>query len=227
MDDHTTPITEALRAWHQDIPGATEELISLVYRELRHLAARALHREREGHSLSPTALVHETYVRLLEQKQVDWQNRQHFFSICARLMRRILVDHARGRLRAKRGGQWQRVTLEDQPWLAVDNPEELLAVDEALTELAQVDRIKADIVELRFFAGLTVAETAGALGISVPTVVRHWRLARAWLFRRIYGDGPPPGAGGEGARGRIPAPEAPPTPSANVPHPGGPGANTP
>ena len=179
-------VTAALQAWRHGEDDATSELISMVYEELRRLAARALRRERTDHTLSSTALVHEAYLRLDEQRGVDWCNRDQFFAIAARMMRRILVDHARSKMRVKRGGDRARVPLEDVTVMATHHPPELLAVDEALTELAAFDPFKEAIVELRFFAGLTVRETAQVLGVSEPTVVRHWRTVRAWLYRKLY-----------------------------------------
>lgn len=179
-------ITRTLRAWRADERGATADLVSLVYEELRRLADRSLNSERKGHTLSATGLVHETYLRLLEQKRVDWKSRRHFFALAARMMRRILVDHARERQRLKRGGRLHRVPLEEVTVMATERPPELLAVDQALTELARFDPFKEAIVELRFFAGFTVRETAEILEVSQPTVIRHWRTARAWLYRTIY-----------------------------------------
>lgn len=193
MDGETTSgaqgaVTEALRAWRRGEPEGDERLMELVYGELHHLAGRFLRGERMGHTLQPTALVHETYLRLLDQQRVDWRSRSHFFAISARVMRRILVDHARARQRLKRGGEVERVPFEDATGLGVERPDELVALDDALTELAKVDPAKAEVVELRFFGGFSVQETAEILAVSTPTVGRHWRLARAWLFREVYGE---------------------------------------
>ncbi len=179
-------VTSALRAWHRGEDRATSELMTLVYDELRRVANRSLRRERVDHTLNATALVHETYLRLSEQRRVEWHNREQFYSIAARMMRRILVDHARSKNRVKRGGEQVRVPLENATVMAIHHPPELLAVDEALTELAGFDPFKESIVELRFFAGFTVRETAQVLGVSEPTVIRHWRVVRAWLFRKLY-----------------------------------------
>lgn len=156
----------------------------LVYAELHRMAERFLRGERTGHTLQPTALVHEAYLRLVDQRRVDWRSRNHFFAIAARVMRRILVDYSRGRQRRKRGGG-ERIPLEDAAGLGLQRLPEIMALDEALAALARIDRRKAAVVELRYFGGFTAEETAAILEISVPTVGRHWRLARAWLFREI------------------------------------------
>lgn len=181
----------ALRAWRCGDPSAEERLIELVYADIHRMAKRFLQGERPGHTLQTTALVHEVYLRLIDQREVDWRSRNQFFAICARVMRRILVDHVRARRRVKRGGELERVLLDDlddATNLAVERPDELAAVDEALTALTEIDRQKAAVVELRFFGGFSVEETARILGVSVPTVGRYWRLARAWLYREIYGE---------------------------------------
>jgi RNA polymerase sigma-70 factor, ECF subfamily len=157
----------------------------LVYAELRRLAARYLRRERPGHSLQPTALVHEAYLRLVGQERVVWQNRAHFFGIAAQMMRRILVDHARGRRRGKRFGDAVRVTLDDRV-ATVSAPDcELLLLDLALDELTAIDPRQGQIVELRYFGGLSESEIAKVLAISRSTVTREWQIARGWLFRRV------------------------------------------
>jgi RNA polymerase sigma-70 factor, ECF subfamily len=166
--------------------AAREELIPLVYEELRRIAGRSFGRERSGHTLQPTALVHEVYQKLVDQQRVQWKNRNHFFAVAASLMRRILVDHARKRDAQRRGGGAERVALEEgnevaAPGLDVD----MLALDAALSELAAFDPGQARIVELRFFAGLSVVETAEALGSSRATVQRDWAMARAWLHRKL------------------------------------------
>jgi RNA polymerase sigma-70 factor, ECF subfamily len=179
----TTPaprnVTQMLIAWGQGDEAARDELIPLVYEQLRRIARNRLRGERAGHSLETTALINEAYLRLVEQ-QVDWQSRAHFFGIAARLMRHILVDKARARNRLKRGGDRQQISItavEEEPEQAAD----LLSLHEALESLAKVDPQKSQIVELRFFGGLTIEETAEVLGISTPTVERGWRAARAWL----------------------------------------------
>lgn len=188
MERPDDSVTKALRAWRGGDPAGDERLLALVYEELHHMAHRFLRGERPGHTLQATALVHEAYLRLVDQRRVDWRSRNHFFAISARTMRRILVDHARGRHRAKRGGGLERVDLGDVV-LGVERPDDVVALDEALTALAGIDPPKAAVVELRFFGGFSVEETAEILGISTATVGRAWRLARAWLFREIYGEG--------------------------------------
>ena len=157
----------------------------LVYEELRKLAHQHMRREHPGHTLQTTALVNEAYFRLVGQKQVRWQNRAHFFAISAQLMRRILVDHARGRQYAKRGGGAQKVSLDGVAVVAQEQAADLLALDEALRSLAAVDERKCRIVELRYFGGLGVEETAEALKLSPRTVMREWSMAKAWLYRAL------------------------------------------
>ena len=167
-----------------------DELLPLVYDELRRLARHYLSRERPGHTLEPTALVHEAYLRLVDPTRATWQGRTHFFATGARVMRHLLVDHARGKGRAKRGGAWRRVTLAEAvaPTLPRDlRREDLLALDAALSKLAQIDEREARIVELRFFAGLKVAEVASLLGVSKRTVEDDWVHARVWLRRELGG----------------------------------------
>ena len=179
-------VTALLLAWGRGESEARERLIPLVYAELRRLAAGAMAAERRDHTLEPTALVHETYLKLVRQADVPWQNRAHFFGVAARLMRQILVDHARVRGAQKRGGGRPRLTLDSALAAAAGGNEvELLALDDALTELSRIDEAQGRIVELRFFGGLSVPETAEALGISPATVKRDWAVARAWLFRRL------------------------------------------
>ena len=156
-----------------------------VYRELRRLARGMLAAERNGHTLEPTALVHETYLRLVDQRRTSWRNRAHFYAVAASLMRRILVDHARRRSARKRGGGVRPITLVDVASRSRDEAPELLALDEALAELEKLDARQRQVVELRFFGGLSQQEIAQSLGTSVSTVERQWRLARAWLFRRL------------------------------------------
>lgn len=183
-------VTEALRAWRRGDAAAEERLFHLVYGELRRLARRFLGGERRDHTLQPTALVHEVYLRLVDQQAVDWRSRSHFFSISARVMRRILVDHARARQRIKRGRDVERVPLDDLTDLVFERPDDLVALDEALTTLAEMDPWKAEVVELRYFGGFTARETAEILGVSEPTVRRHWRTARAWLYREVAAGSP-------------------------------------
>jgi RNA polymerase sigma factor (TIGR02999 family) len=158
--------------------------MALVYQELRARAPAHLRRERLGHSLQPTALVHEVYLRLVDQDRVAWQNRAQFFGVASQMMRRILVDRARARRTAKRSGQWTRVTL-DEAALAASRDVDVVDLDLALTKLATFDERKSRIVELRFFGGLSLEETGEVLGISVATVERDWQAARAWLFKRL------------------------------------------
>lgn len=166
---------------------ALDELLPLIYDELRSLANRYLRRERSDHTLQPTALVHEAYLKLIDQKHVRWQNRAHFFGVAANMMRRILVDHARRHTADKRGGEAEKMPLEEEILVvASDNKSvELLALDEALENLTKIDPQKARIVEMRYFGGLSVEETAEVLGVSPVTVKRQWRMAKAWLYGQI------------------------------------------
>lgn len=179
-------VTALLLRWSSGDRDAFERVVPLVYEECRRIAARQLRAERAEHTLNPTALVHELYLRLVDQTRADWQNRAQFFGVAARLMRRILVDHARSRNSQKRGGSKIFVTIEAAD--SVEDPRigDVLAIDEALGRLAQLDPDQERIVELRFFAGLTVEETALVLGRSARTVKREWQLARAWLFRELH-----------------------------------------
>jgi RNA polymerase sigma factor (TIGR02999 family) len=188
----TEDLTSLLRAWSAGEPDAAGRLVPLVYDELRRQAARQLRGERPDHTLRPTALVHEAYLRLVGQERASWQSRRQFFAVAAQSMRRVLVDHARQRAAAKRAGGMQRVTLEDEPVAGIPPDADILAVDEALRELAALDPRRERIVVLRFFAGLTLDEAAEALGVSEATVTREWRLARAWLHRRLASHGSPP-----------------------------------
>ena len=181
-------VTSLLQAWREGDPEALERLMPLVYGELRRLASRSMAGERSDHTLEPTALVHEAFLRLVGGGPPRWQDRIHFFAVAAQLMRRLLVDHARGRRRAKRGSGARLLPLEAALHVSGPEPEsraDLLALDEALTALAAFDSRKARVVELRFFGGLTIEETAEVLGISTATVILEARLARAWLFRRM------------------------------------------
>jgi RNA polymerase sigma factor (TIGR02999 family) len=183
----TRNITHLLKEWGEGDQQALDELTPLVYEELRQQAARYLRKERPNHSLQATALINEAFLRLIDVKDVQWQNRAHFFAIAANLMRRILVDHARRRDAEKRGGSQVCLTLDEGLAWASEPDVDLLAIDEALDRLAVIDEQQARIVELRFFSGLTVEETATALGISPKTVKRDWSVARAWLKREIGG----------------------------------------
>jgi RNA polymerase sigma-70 factor, ECF subfamily len=182
--DDTSNITQVVNETVMD-PAAVERLFPLVYDAFRKLAARYLASERVGHTFSPTALVHEAFLKLVDQDQVDWRGRTHFFAVGAQAMRRILVDHARNKHRIKRGGGRARIQLEDSIALSPERDEDLLAVDEALAKLARVDPRQAAIVELRFFGGLSVAEVAEALHVSKRTVEGEWTMVRAWLRREL------------------------------------------
>ncbi len=164
---------------------AADELLPLVYDEFRIMAQRYLARERPDHTLDPTALVHEAFMKLIDQNRVDWKGRAHFFAVAAQAMRRILVDHARHHSRLKRGGDRQRVSLDEQLAPGEQRTEDLVALDDALEQLAQLDSRQARIVELRFFAGLTVEEVAETLGVSKRTIEGDWTMARAWLRREL------------------------------------------
>ena len=183
--DSPKPVTELLMNWSKGDLEAREALIPLVYDELRRLAASCLRRERPDHTLQPTALVNEAYLRLVEERNVNWQSRSHFFGVSAKLMRRILVDHARAHLAEKRGSGMPKVGLTEAIAMSKERPAELLALDESLTRLAELDPQQALIVELRIFAGLTVEEAARLLNISPATVKRDWSVAKAWLLREV------------------------------------------
>jgi len=185
--DEASPneITEQLIAWSKGDEAALEKLIPAVYQELRRMADHYLRGEDSGHSLQPTALVHEAYLRLIDQTKVEWHNRAHFFGVAAQMMRRILIDHAKAKHRVKRGGSAVRVELDENANFTHERAAELLALDDALHALASLDERKSRIVELRYFGGLTVEETAQVLGISDKTVMRDWNLAKAWLYREL------------------------------------------
>jgi RNA polymerase sigma factor (TIGR02999 family) len=181
----TQNITQLLEKWGNGNKEVLDELLPIVYDELRRQAARYLRRERVGHTLQTTALIHEAYIRLVDQRNVRWQNRAHFFGIASQLMRRILVDHARTKKRVKRGGSDVRVSLAEAMVATQAKDLDVLALDEALDKLATIDNQQARIVELRFFSGLTVEETSEVLSISPATVKRDWSMAKAWLHREI------------------------------------------
>jgi RNA polymerase sigma factor (TIGR02999 family) len=182
---HQGAVTALLQAWAHGDSHVPERLLPLVDAELRQLARRKMARERAGHTLQPTALLNEVYLQLVEGAGVGSQNRAHFFAMAARLMRHILVDHARARTNLKRGGGFRRVTLDDAALRIPERDPGLLALDDALTALAAVDPRRGQVVELRVFCGLSVAETAVALQISSETVMRDWKLAKAWLAREL------------------------------------------
>jgi len=181
-------VTQLLIAWGQGDEAARDELVPLVYEELHRLAHRHMRKERPGATLQTSALVNEAYLRLVDQKFVKWQNRAHFFGIAAQMMRRILVDYARSRGNQKRGGRVLRITLDEASAVARDRATEVVALDDALVGLTQLDPRKSKIVELRFFAGLNIDETAEVLGVSPGTVMRDWTLAKAWLRREMTGE---------------------------------------
>lgn len=185
---NTTPpnqITQRLAAWQAGDTAAMDEVIRVVYQELRRMADRYLRQENPGHTLQPTALVHEAWLRLIDQTQVNWQNRAQFFGVAAQMMRRILVDHAKTKHREKRGGDVVRLSLEDTMDLSDERAADLLALDDALQALSAIDPRKCRVVELRYFGGLSVEETAEVLQVSPQTILRDWKLAKAWLYQEI------------------------------------------
>ena len=181
----TQGLTELLIAWGNGSEAALEQLFPLVYEELRRLAHRYMRRERPGHSLQTTAVVHEAYLRLIDQKHVQWQNRVHFFAIAAQMMRRILITHAQSHAYAKRGGGTFKVSLDEAAILSKERAGELIALDEALTSLAAIDPRRSRVVELRFYGGLSNEEIAEVLKVSPNTVIRDWNVAKAWLYREV------------------------------------------
>jgi len=191
MPSESPEITGLLKAWAGGDAAALDQLTPLVYEELRRLARRYMRNERAGNTLQTTALVNEAYLRLVDAKRVGWQDRAHFFAVSAQMMRRILVDAARARGSAKRGGQVKRVNhsaafnLDEIPDVSTGRDRELVAIDDALNTLAEMDPRKARVIELRFFGGLSVEETAEILKISSQTVMRDWKLAKAWLTREL------------------------------------------
>lgn len=199
MTVSTPGLTELLDDWQEGDRAALEKLAPLIYDELRRIAHRYVQRERNGHTLQTTALVNEAYLRLAAQRNPGWQNRSHFFAVTARMMRHILIDHARRRQFVKHGGDVCRVSTEEASLMTGERAAELVALDEALDDLKRFDKRKSRVVELRYFGGLSLEETAAALGVSLMTVRRDWRAAKAWLFRRIkneYESEPPAAAGG-------------------------------
>ena len=178
-------VTQILHDWSGGDRAAPERLMPLVYDELRRLARAFLSRERGGHTLQPTALVHEAYVRLVDQTRVNWQNRAHFYGVASSMMRRVLIDHARARVTGKRGGAAVRLSLEDVQLPVEQRAASFLALDEALSRLAQLDERKGRVVEMRFFGGMTDEEIAEVLGVTTRTVLRDWKKARLWLYREL------------------------------------------
>jgi RNA polymerase sigma factor (TIGR02999 family) len=185
MDEPTSETTLLLRAWAGGDRDALEKLTPHVYRTLRRIAGRYMQNEREGHTLQATALVHEAYLELVDITNVDWQHRAHFFAISAQIMRNILLDRARQRLAAKRGGGAECVNLDELPDIGMGRARELIILDDALNTLAKMDERKARVVEMRFFGGLNVDETAEVLSVSPETVMRDWKFARSWLQAEI------------------------------------------
>ena len=178
-------VTSLLKKFADGNQEAAHELIPIVYRELHRLAVRHLHRERRDHTLQPTALVNEAYIKLVAQRNADWQNRAHFFAVASNLMRRILVDYARGQLRAKRGGRQTKLALDEVVLFSPKRPDQVLVLDECLTRLEELDARQSRIVELRYFGGLTIEEAAGILGVSPTTVRREWTSAKAYLYGEL------------------------------------------
>ena len=185
MTSSPEEVTQLLGAWSEGDAAALERLMPLVYAELRRMARRHMGQERPGHTLQTTALVHEAYLRLVNQERVRWKDRAHFFAIAAQVMRRILVDHARKRRNPKRGGDATRLSLEQGATVSQERAAEVVALDDALNSLAAVDDRKSRVVELRFFGGMSIEETAQVLGVSPGTVMREWTLAKAWLQREV------------------------------------------
>jgi RNA polymerase sigma factor (TIGR02999 family) len=178
-------ITERLIAWGSGETSALDDVMRAVYQELRRMADHYLRLERPDHTLQPTALVHEAYLRLIDQRKVSWQNRAHFFGVAAQMMRRILVDHARTKQRGKRGGAARKLSLDEVMNLSQGRAADLVALDDALKALAEIDPRKSQVVELRFFGGLNVEETAEVLDVSPQTVLRDWKMAKAWLYQEM------------------------------------------
>lgn len=181
-------LTGLLIEWREGDKAALDRLMPLVYDELRRIAHRFVQHERDGHTLQTSALVNEAYLRFAGQRRVDWENRSHFFAVTAQVMRHILIDHARRRRYVKHGGEARQVPIQDAEGMSLQRADELIVLEEALEELAKLDRRKSQVVELRYFGGLSLEETADVLDISLMTVRRDWRAAKAWLYRRIKND---------------------------------------
>jgi RNA polymerase sigma-70 factor, ECF subfamily len=195
--EHPPNITQLLKDWNGGDQKALDQLVPLIYDELRRAARRHMRRESDDHTLQTTALVNEAYLRLVDQKHVRWEGRAHFFALAAQVMRNILVDYARRRRYQKRGGLARRVSLEEATAVSREPGAEILALDEALKLLAEIDPRRSRVVELRFFGGLDLKETAAVLGVSPATALRDWNLAKAWLYRQLSRDG---GEGNDPAR---------------------------
>jgi RNA polymerase sigma-70 factor (ECF subfamily) len=189
MQAQPADITGLLVSWREGNRAALDALLPLIQRELTQIARRHLGRERQNHTMQPSSLVQEAFLRLLPSPDVEWQNRAHFFAIASKVMRHVLVDHARQRSRAKRGGAAAHIPMDVAAVLSPDQVEEVVAIDLALQRLAAVDERKSQVLEMRFFGGLSVEETAEALGVAPNTVTRDWNFARAWLRRELGGEG--------------------------------------
>ena len=185
MSSDSDNVTRLLLDWGDGNQQALEELLPLIYNELRHLAHNFLYRERPGHTLQTTALVHEAYLKLIDQRDARWQNRAHFFALAAQAMRRILIDSARRHAALKRGGAGEKVSLDEAANISLEQSDNLLALDEALTALAEIDPQQCRVIELRYFGGLTIEETAAVMDLSTATVKREWAMARAWLHQAL------------------------------------------
>ena len=185
MNEQADDVTQMLLAWSAGETGAEEGLFPLVYEELKRIARRYLRQERDGHTLQPTALVHEAYLRLVDQTRVTWQNRAQFYGVAATMMRRILVNHARAHTAGKRGGAAERLSLEEANISPGQDATDLIALDEALTHLAKFDERKSRVVELLYFGGLENKEVAEVLGVSEKTIQRDWQMAKLWLYREL------------------------------------------
>jgi RNA polymerase sigma factor (TIGR02999 family) len=185
MSDEATPVTRLLQRWQDGERDALDQITPLIYRELRRIAASHLRRERSDHTLRPTELLHEAFLQLIRQQDQTWKNRAHFYGVAAHLMRHILVDHARAKGSEKRGGGVQKVALDEAVSESASRPAQLIALDDALQELERLDPRKGQIIELRFFGGMSIEETAVATGISTSTVSREQRMSEAWLQRQM------------------------------------------
>jgi RNA polymerase sigma factor (TIGR02999 family) len=185
VDRQTSETTRLLRAWASGDKGALDRLTPHVYKELRRIDGHCMQNERPGRSIQTTALVHEAYLKLIDVASIEWQHRAHFFAISGQIMRRILLDRARRRMAAKRGGAMPKINLDELPDVGLERARELIALDDALKTLSEIDPRKAQVIELRFFGGLSVEETAEVLRVSADTVLRDWRMARAWLLSEL------------------------------------------
>jgi RNA polymerase sigma-70 factor, ECF subfamily len=185
MNPSSQSVTQLLLDWRNGDQTALDRLMPLVYEELRRIAAHYMRNERQGHTLQTSALVNEAYLRLVDHENIEWQNRAHFFGVAAQAIRRILVDYARTRNYQKRGGGARQVSLDEAATVAEEHEAEMIELDDALNELARIDERKCHVVELRYFGGLSVEETAEALGVSIQTVGRDWNTAKAWLLREM------------------------------------------